>query len=111
MQRTLNSGGLYDPEKTEINEAGKPEYVHIGDVKAGSKDDICGGYVVGPGCKHPSGSIYQVVVDAPIAEASRELLQSIISRFKASKKVNTNYKKAEDQVKAARQRRYEEKDP
>jgi Bifunctional DNA primase/polymerase, N-terminal len=107
----FHSGGLYDPEKTEINEAGKPEYVHIGDVKAGSKDGICGGYVVGPGCKHPSGSIYQVVVDAPIAEVSREHLRSIITRLKTSKKVNTNYQKAEEQVKAARQRHYEEKDP
>ena len=105
------SGGLFDPEKTEINEAGKPEYVHIGDLKAGSKDGICGGYVVGPSCRHPSGSIYQIVVDAPIAEVSREHLQSIISKFKTSKKVNTNFQKAEEQVKAARQRRNEEKDP
>jgi len=67
--------------------------------------------VVGPGCKHPSGSIYQVVVDAPIAEVSREQLKSIISRFKTGKKVNTNYQRAEEQVKNAKKRRYEEKDP
>lgn len=87
----FQSGGLFDPEKTQTNYQGKPEYVHIGDLKAGSKDGICGGYVVGPGCKHPSGSIYTVVVDAPIAEASREHLQSIISMFKTGKKVNGNY--------------------
>lgn len=107
----FQSGGLYDPEKTVVNDAGKPEYVHIGDIKAGSKDGICGGYVVGPGCRHPSGSIYQVVVDAPISEVNKEHLQSIVSRFKTSKKVNTNYQRAEEQVKGARQRRYEEKDP
>lgn len=107
----FQSGGLFDPEKTQTNYQGKPEYVHIGDLKAGSKDGICGGYVVGPGCKHPSGSIYTVVVDAPIAEASREHLQSIISMFKTGKKVNGNYQKAEDQGKNDKKRRYEEKDP
>ncbi len=107
----FQSGGLFDPTKTEINEAGKPEYVHIGDIKAGSKDGFCGGYVVGPGCRHTSGSIYQIVVDAPIAEVNREHLQSIISKFNTSKKVNTNFQKAEEQVKAARTHRYEEKDP
>lgn len=98
------SCGLFDPEKTALNEQGKPEYVHIGDLKAGSKDGICGGQAVGPGCRHPSGSIYQVVVDAPIADVSRELLQSIISRFKTSKKIN---KGAEE----PKRRKYEEKDP
>jgi len=107
----FHSGGLFDPEKKELNKEGKLAFIHIGDLKAGSKDGICGGQAVGPGCKHPSGSIYQVIVDAPIAEVSGELLQSIISRFKTSKKVNTNFQKAEGQVKAARQRRYEEKDP
>ena len=110
-KESFHSGGLFDPEKTAPNEQGKPEFVHIGDIKAGSKDGICGGYVVGPGCKHPSGSIYQVVVDVPIAAVSREYLQSIISKFKTSKKVNTNFQKVEEQVKAARQRCYEEKDP
>jgi hypothetical protein len=106
----FNSGGLFDPEKTELNKDGKPEYVHIGDIKAGAKDGICGGQAVAPGCRHPSGSVYLVVVDAPIAEVSRELLQSIISRFKTSKKVNGNYQKIEEQATKARQGRYEEKD-
>ena len=101
----FKSSGLFDPEKTEINERGTPEYIHIGDLKA------IGGQAVGPGCKHPSGSIYTVVVDAPIAEASREHLQSIISMFKTGKKVNGNYQKAEDQGKNDKKRRYEEKDP
>jgi hypothetical protein len=107
----FQSGGLFDPEKTELNQDGKPEYTHIGDLKAGSKDGICGGMVVGPGCKHPSGSIYTVVVDAPIAEVSREQLQSIISRFKTGKKVNGNQQKADDPGKNDKKRRYEEKDP
>ena len=107
----FHSGGLFDPEKTEPNDQGKPEFIHIGDLKAGSKDGICGGYVVGPGCKHPSGSIYQVIADAPIAEVSGELLRSIIQRFRTSKKVNNNYQRAEEQVKNAKKRRYEEKDP
>ena len=107
----FHSGGLYDPDKTELNEAGKPEYVHIGDIKAGSKDGICGGYVVGPGCRHPSGSIYQIAADAPIAEVSREHLQSIINKFRQSRKFNANYQKAEEQVKQARTKRYDEKDP
>jgi hypothetical protein len=107
----FQSGGLFDPEKTEINEAGRPEYIHIGDIKAGAKDGICGGQAVGPGCKHPSGSIYQVVVDAPIAEVSRERLQSIISRFKTSKKADTDYKKLEQAVTKAKQRKYVAKDP
>lgn len=101
----FKSGGLFDPEKTEPNEAGKPEYIHIGDLKAG------GGMVVGPGCKHPSGSIYTVVEDVPIAEVSREHLQSIIKKFRQSKKVNGNYQKAEEQGKNDKKRRYEEKDP
>jgi hypothetical protein len=107
----FKSGGLFDPEKTELNEAGKPEYVHIGDLKAGSKDGMCGGYVVGPGCKHPSGSIYQVVVDDPIAEVSGELLRSIIQRFKTGKKVNTNYQRLEEDATKAKQLKYAEKDP
>lgn len=107
----FQSGGLFDPEKTELNEAGKPEYIHIGDLKAGSKDGICGGQAVGPGCRHPSGSIYTVVVDAPIAEVSREHLQSIISRFKTSKKVNTNYQRLEENATKAKQLKYAEKDP
>lgn len=105
------SGGLFDPEKTEINKEGNLEYVHVGDLKAGSKDGICGGQAVTPGSKHPSGSIYQVVVDAPIAEVSREQLQSIINKFRQSKKFNTNYQKAEAQVKNARKLKHEEKDP
>ena len=107
----FQSGGLFDPEKTELNQDGKPEYTHIGDLKAGSKDGICGGMVVGPGCKHPSGSIYTVVVDAPIAEVSREQLQSIIARFKTGKKVDGNQQKADDPGKNDKKRRYEEKDP
>ena len=107
----FHSGGLFDPEKTELNKEGKPEYVHIGDIKAGSKDGICGGYVVGPGCKHPSGSIYTVVVDAPIAEVSRELLQSIIQRFKTGKKVNTNFQRLEEGASKAKKLKYEVKDP
>ena len=101
----FHSGGLYDPEKTELNESGKPEYVHIGDLKA------IGGQAVGPGCKHPSGSTYQVVVGAPIAEVSREHLQSIINKFRQSKKFNANYQKAEQQVRQSRKKRYGEKDP
>jgi hypothetical protein len=107
----FQSGGLFDPEKTELNREGKPEYIHIGDLKAGSKDGICGGQAVGPGCKHPSGSIYTVVLDAPIAEVSREHLQSIISRFKTSKKVNTNYHRLEENANKAKQLKYAEKDP
>lgn len=105
------SGGLYDPEKTTTNEAGKPEYVHIGDLKAGSKDGICGGQAVTPGSRHPSGSTYQVVVDAPIAEVEKEHLQSIINKFRQSKKFDTNCQKAEELVKQARQRRYGDRDP
>jgi hypothetical protein len=105
----FQSGGLFDPERTELNDQGKPEYIHIGDLKAGSKAGICGGQAVGPGCRHPSGSIYQVIIDAPIAEVSRELLKSIISRFKSSKKVNTNYQRAEEQTTNAKRRKYEEK--
>jgi hypothetical protein len=101
----FKSGGLFDPEKTELNEAGKPEYVHIGDLKA------IGGQAVGPGCKHPSGSIYQVVVHAPIAEVSPDHIRSIIKKFMQSKKVNGNYQKAEEQATKDRKRRYEEKDP
>jgi len=107
----FQSGGLFDPEKTEINAQGKPEYAHIGDLKAGAKEGICGGQAVGPGCRHPNGSTYTVVVDEPIAEVSREHLQSIISRFKTSKKVNTNYQRCEEDASKARQRRYAEKDP
>jgi hypothetical protein len=89
----FKSGGLFDPEKTENNELGKPEYVHIGDLKA------IGGQAVAPGCRHPSGTLYQVVVDAPIAEVSPDHLRSIINKFRQSKKVNGNYQKAEDQGK------------
>jgi hypothetical protein len=101
----FQSGGLYDPEKTELNEQGKPEYVHIGDIKA------VGGQAVGPGCKHPSGSIYTVIEDSPLAEVSREHLQSIVSRFKTGKKVNTNYKRGEEDASKAKRRKYAEKDP
>jgi hypothetical protein len=107
----FQSGGLFDPDKTELNEAGKPEYVHIGDIKAGAKDGICGGQAVGPGCKHPSGSIYTVVIDGPIAEVSKEQLKSIISRFNTSKKVNTNYQRLEEKATKAKQLKYTEKDP
>ena len=110
-KKHFQSGGLFDPEKIEINKAGKPEYVHIGDIKAGSKDGICGGYVVGPGCKHPSGSICAVVGDVPIAEVSREHLQSIIARFKTNKKVDTDYKKLEQAVTKSKQRKHAGKDP
>jgi DNA repair photolyase len=103
----FQSGGLFDPERTEINKEGKPEYIHVGDIKASAKDGgICGGQAVGPGCKHPSGSIYRVVEDRPIAEVSGELIKSVISRFKTSKKVNTNYQRLEEDVTKARQRKY-----
>jgi hypothetical protein len=98
----FKSGGLYDPEETELNEQGKPGYVHIGDLKA------VGGQAVGPGCKHPSGATYTVVVDAPIAEVSREHLQSILSRFKTGPKFNTNH---EEDASEAKRRKYAEKDP
>lgn len=107
----FQSGGLYDPERTTLNEAGKPEYVHIGDLKAGAKDGVCGGQAVAPGSRHPSGSAYQVVVDAPIADVSREHLQSIINKFRQSKKFNTNFQKAEEQVKNSRKLKLEVKDP
>jgi len=67
--------------------------------------------VVGPGCKHPSGSIYTVVVDAPIAEVSGELLRSIIQRFKTGKKVNTNYQRLEEGASKAKKLKYEVEDP
>ncbi len=101
----FQSGGLFDPEKTELNKDSKPEYVHIGDIKG------VGGQAVAPGCRHPSGSTYQVVEDVPIAEVSPDHLRSIIKKFRQYKKVNSNYLKAEDQARRARQRRYEEKDP
>ena len=107
----FQSGGLFDPENTELNDQGKPEFVHIGDIKAGSKEGICGGQAVGPSCRHPSGSIYTVINDLPIAEVSREVLSSIISRFKTSKKVNTNSKRFEEDVTKSKQRKYEDKDP
>lgn len=107
----LNSGGLYDPEKTETNDQGRPEHIHIGDLKAGSKDGICGGQVVAPGCRHPGGTTYEVVSDLPIAEVSRECLQIILSKFKLSKKVNSNYERLEEAVKEARRLKYKARDP
>jgi putative DNA primase/helicase len=44
----------------------------FGDTKSG------GGYVLGPGCIHPDGPTYTVVVDAPIAAVpSLDALRSI----------------------------------
>lgn len=107
----FESGGLFDPKRLEMNENGKPEHVHIGDLKSGSKGGICGGQAVGPGCKHPSGSTYVVVVEAPIAEVTPEHLHSILGKFKRSKRADTNYEKLEQAVTAARQRKYEDSDP
>jgi len=107
----FNSVGLFDPERTEINKQAKHDYVHIGDIKAGAKDGICGGQAVGPSCRHQSDSTYQVVQDLPIAEVSREHLQSIISRFKTSRSVNANYKRLEGDLANSKRRKYTEKDP
>lgn len=52
-----------------------------------------------------------MIVDEPIAEVSREHLQSIISRFKTSKKVNTNYQRIEENAAKAKRLKYAEKDP
>lgn len=107
----FSSGGLFDPEKTEINAQGKPEHIHIGDLKAGAKDGICGGQAVGPSSRHPGGSIYTVVKDLPIAEVSSEVLRSILSRFKTTKKVNTNYQRLEENKTKAQRLKYTAKDP
>ena len=53
----IQSGGLFDPEQTDTN----GYYIHVGDIKG------TGGQAVAPGSRHPSGSTYQIVVDAPIA--------------------------------------------
>ena len=76
----FQSGGLFDPEKTELNQDGKPEYIHIGDLKA------VGGQAVAPGCKHPSGSTYHVVEDLPVIEVSPDHLRSILNKFRQYKK-------------------------
>jgi hypothetical protein len=92
----FRTGGLFDPDRTTLNHEGKNEYIHIGDIKGISKDGkrIWGAdcYAIGPGCKHPSGSVYTVIVDMPIAEVSSDLLRSIISKFKTSRKANNNDK-------------------
>lgn len=49
---------------------------HIGDLKAE------GGWVVALGCRHPSGSVYTLVEDAPIAEVTGETLRQILRKFK-----------------------------
>jgi hypothetical protein len=96
------SGGLFDPEKTKVNGEGKPEHVHIGDLKA------VGGQAVAPGSRHPSGTTYTVVVDAPIAEVSDDVINSIISKFQTTKKIDTINKKLEE---AVNRPNYEVKDP
>lgn len=101
----FQSGGLYDPERTDTNHEGKPEYVHIGDIKG------VGGQAVTPGSKHPSGSIYNVVADLPIAEVTPELVRSIIGKFKRSKKFNGNFRRLDDTISQARKRKYGQEDP
>ena len=94
------SGGLYDPERTDT----KGYYIHIGDVKG------AGGQAVAPGSRHFSGSTYQIVIDAPIATVSPELVRSIIQKFRDSRKPNhieQNAARLESMDREARQRRIE----
>lgn len=98
--KLTQSASLYDPEQTDA--AG--DYIHIGDVKG------TGGQAVAPGSRHPSGSTYQIVVDAPIAEVNLEHLQSIIQKFRQHKKQNRteqNIEKLESMAKEAGQKKAE----
>ena len=71
---------LYDPERTILNkEINKEESEHIGDIKS------IDGYVVGPNCIHPTGSIYTIINDKPIATISLDALSSLVGLFRSTR--------------------------
>ena len=87
---SIPSGALYDPTETTLDANGKPVYIHIGDIKAGKKDiseGVCGGYVVGPGSKHPSGSTYEIVDASPIRKIVAFRLNAFIEKFHRKPKI------------------------
>ena len=49
--------------------------------------------------------------DVPIAEVSGEIIRSILSRFKVSKKVDANFQKLKESETKAKQRNYQDDDP
>ena len=63
----VSDSPLFDPETGD----------DIGHVRGTGDAEGRGGMVVGPGCLHPSGVRYTVIIDAPIASLSQEVLERI----------------------------------
>jgi hypothetical protein len=48
---------------------------HVGEIQS------TGSYVVGPSCRHPSGTRYEVIEDVPIAEITKEQLEEVFAEY------------------------------
>src|SRR5208283_2759632 len=53
----------------------------FGDVRLGGN-----WYVVGPGCRHPSGDMYRIHTNLPLANVKYNVFENIISRFGIAKR-------------------------
>ena len=61
-----------DPELLKPDKNGKMKPVQLGSLQAGWS------YVVGPGSLHPSGRIYDIIIDAPIATITADLFWQVM---------------------------------